>query len=155
MRRHGRSQAIEVARRARALRPEIVLGADVIAGFPTEDEAMAERTLAFVEEAGLDLLHVFPFSPRSGTPAARMPQVPKPVIRERAARLRATGDAARRRAFERLVGKTVFALVEQPGLGRSEHYLPVRLPAGAAEGEVRAVRIVAASDRALLAEGAA
>jgi len=154
-RRHSRTQALEVARRARALRPDIVLGADVIAGFPTEDNAMAARTLAFVEEAGLDLLHVFPFSPRPGTPAARMPQVPKPVVRERAARLRAAGDAARRRAFGRVVGKTVYALVEQPGIGRSEHYLPVRLPAGAAEGEVRAARIVAASDRALVAEGAA
>jgi threonylcarbamoyladenosine tRNA methylthiotransferase MtaB len=152
-RRHSRAQAIDVARRARALRPEIVLGADVIAGFPTEDEAMAERTLALVEEAGLDLLHVFPFSPRPGTPAARMPQVPKPIVRARAARLRAAGDAARRRAFGRVVGKTVSALVEQPGLGRSEHYLPVRLPASATEGEVK-IRIVSATDRALVAEGA-
>ena len=87
-RRHSRAQALEAARRARAIRPEIVLGADIIAGFPTEDEAMAARTLAFVEEAGLDLLHVFPFSPRPGTPAARMPQVPKALVRERAARLR-------------------------------------------------------------------
>jgi threonylcarbamoyladenosine tRNA methylthiotransferase MtaB len=154
-RRHSRAQALEVAHRARALRPEIVLGADMIAGFPTEEADMATRTLAFVEDAGLDLLHVFPFSPRPGTPAARMPQVPKSVIRERAARLRAAGDAVRRRALERMVGKTVAALVEQPGLGRSEHYLPVRLPAGAVEGEVRAVRITAASEAALIAEGAA
>jgi len=154
-RRHSRAQALDVARRARALRPEIVLGADVIAGFPTEDDGMAERTLAFVDEAGLDLLHVFPFSQRPGTPAARMPQVPKPVIRERAARLRAAGDAARRRAFERVVGKTVSALVEQPGIGHSEHYLPVRLPVTAAEGDVHRVRVVAADNRALVAEGAA
>ena len=154
-RRHSRAEAVDVARRARAHRPEIVLGADVIAGFPTESAEMAERTLAFVEEAGLDLLHVFPFSPRPGTPAGRMPQLPKPIIRERAARLRAAGDAARRRAFDRLIGKTVSALVEQPGLGRSEHYLPVRLPASAREGQVEAVRIVAASDRALVAVGAA
>jgi len=153
-RRHSRAQALDVARRARALRPEIVLGADVIAGFPTEGADMADRTLAFVEEAGLDLLHVFPFSPRPGTPAARMPQVPKPLVRARAARLRAAGDAARRRAFDRVVGKTVSALVEQPGIGRSEHYLPVWLPAVAAEGDVRAVRIVAASERVLVAEGA-
>ena len=153
-RRHSRAQAIEVARRARVLRPEVVLGADVIAGFPTEDAAMAARTLTLVEEAGLDLLHVFPFSPRPGTPAARMPQVPKPIVRERAARLRKAGDLARRSAFERVVGKTVSALVERPGVGRSEHYLPVRLPVGAIEGEVRAVRIVGADDAALLAEGA-
>jgi threonylcarbamoyladenosine tRNA methylthiotransferase MtaB len=154
-RRHSRAEAVDVARRARAHRPEIVLGADVIAGFPTESAEMAERTLAFVEDAGLDLLHVFPFSPRPGTPAARMPQLPKPIIRERAARLRAAGDAARRRAFDRLIGKTVSALVEQPGLGRSEHYLPVRLPASAREGQVEAVRIVGADDKALIAEGAA
>jgi threonylcarbamoyladenosine tRNA methylthiotransferase MtaB len=154
-RRHSRAQALDVARRARVLRPEIVLGADVIAGFPTEDELMAERTLGFVEEAGLDLLHVFPFSPRPGTPAARMPQVPRPTIRERAMRLRAAGNAARGRAFDRVVGKTVSALVEQPGMGRSEHYLPVRLPPGAVEGEVRTLRIVAADDTALIAEGTA
>ncbi len=154
-RRHSRAEALHVARRARALRPEIALGADVIAGFPTENEDMAARTLAFIDEAGLDLLHVFPFSPRPGTPAARMPQVPKPIVRERAARLRAAGDAARQRAFERVVGQTVSALVEQAGIGRSEHYLPVRLPAGATEGTVRAARIVAADDTALIAEGAA
>jgi threonylcarbamoyladenosine tRNA methylthiotransferase MtaB len=154
-RRHSRAQALDVARRARMLRPEIVLGADVIAGFPTEDEAMAAHTLGFVEEAGLDLLHVFPFSPRPGTPAARMPQVPKPVVRERAARLRAAGDAARRRAFERVVGKTASVLVEQAGVGRSEHYLPVRLPSTAIEGQVCGVRIAAADETALIAEGAA
>jgi threonylcarbamoyladenosine tRNA methylthiotransferase MtaB len=154
-RRHSRAQALAVAHRARALRAEIVLGADLIAGFPTEDEAMAARTLAFVEEAGLDLLHVFPFSPRPDTPAARMPQVPKPIIRERAARLRAAGHAARRRAFERVIGATVSVLAEQPGMGRSEHYLPVRLAAGATEGELRAARIIAADETALIGEGAA
>ena len=76
------------------------------------------------------------------------------VVRERAARLRAAGDATRRRAFERVIGKTVSALVEQPGLGRSEHYLTVRLPASAREGEVQEVRIVSATDKALVAEGA-
>lgn len=153
-RRHSRDQALDVARRARALRPDIVLGADLIAGFPTEDEAMFKRSLGFVEEAGLDLLHVFPFSPRPGTPAARMPQVSKPVIRERAARLRAAGKAGLARALDRFVGATVSALVEKPGLGRSEHYLPVMLPAETCDGDIRAVRIVAASETALIAEGA-
>ncbi len=155
-RRHSRAQALEAARRARAIRPEIVLGADIIAGFPTEDEAMAARTLAFVEEAGLDLLHVFPFSPRPGTPAARMPQVPKALVRERAARLRTAGDVARRRALARAVGGRVSALVEQPGIGRSEHYLPVRLSASdATAGEIREVCIHGASETELIAEGAA
>ena len=152
-RRHSREQALEVARRARALRPEIVLGADLIAGFPTEDEAMFERSLGFVEEAGLDLLHVFPFSPREDTPAARMPQVPKPLIRERAKRLRDAGKARLAGALERFVGATVAALVEKPGLGRSEHYLPVVVPPGAADGEIRRLRIAAASATALVAEG--
>ena len=153
-RRHSRAEALQVARRARALRPDIVLGADLIAGFPTEDAAMFERSLTFIEEAGLDLLHVFPFSPRPGTSAARMPQVPKPVIRERAARLREAGAARLARALDRFVGGTVAALVEKPGLGRSEHYLPVMLPTGSIEGEIPAVRIAAATQTALLAEGA-
>ena len=153
-RRHSRAQALEVARRARTLRPDIVLGADLIAGFPTEDTAMFERSLAFVEEAGLDLLHVFPFSPREGTPAARMPQVPKPLIRERAMRLRVAGKARLARTLDRFVGGTVAALVEKSGFGRSQHYLPVILPRGTADGEVRTVRIAAATATALVAEGA-
>ena len=115
---------------------------------------MFERSLAFVEEAGLDLLHVFPFSPREGTPAARMPQVPKPLIRERAMRLRAAGKARLARTLDRFVGGTVAALVEKSGVGRSQHYLPVMLPPGTADGEVRTVRIAAATATALVAEGA-
>jgi len=153
-RRHSRAQALEVAGRARTLRPDIVLGADLIAGFPTEDTAMFERSLAFVEEAGLDLLHVFPFSPRERTPAARMPQVPKPLIRERAMRLRVAGKARLARTLDRFVGGTVAALVEKSGFGRSQHYLPVMLPRGTADGEVRTVRIAAATATALVAEGA-
>jgi len=154
-RRHSRAQAISVAERARALRPDIVLGADMIAGFPTEDEAMAKHGRRFVEEAGLDLLHIFPFSVRAGTPAARMPQVPKPVIRERAAALRALAAQQRRRAFDRFVGQTLPILVEQGGLARSEHYLPVCVPESLVEGEIRTVRIASAGDAGLIAEGAA
>ena len=94
-RRHSRAQAIETARRARALRPEIMLGADLIAGFPTETEAMFGNTLDLIEEAGLGFVHVFPYSPRPGTPAARMPPVDPAIVRERAARLR---EAAARRS---------------------------------------------------------
>ncbi len=106
-RRHSRGDALAVAARARALRPGIALGADLIAGFPTEDEAMFARTHDLVAEAELDYLHVFPFSPRPGTPAARMPQVPPPLVRERAARLRAAGAAslARARRADRQRGK--------------------------------------------------
>ena len=98
-RRHSRAQAIAAARRARAVRPEIAIGADLIAGFPTETEAMFRRSLDLVEECGIAFLHVFPYSTRPGTPAARMPQLDRALIRERAARLRAAGDGgARRRA---------------------------------------------------------
>ena len=93
-RRHGRDQAIQLTQRLRAVRPDIALGADIIAGFPTETEAHFESSVRLVEECGLSFLHVFPYSPRPGTPAAKMPQVAKPLIRERAARLRAFGEAA-------------------------------------------------------------
>jgi threonylcarbamoyladenosine tRNA methylthiotransferase MtaB len=139
-RRHSRAEALAVCRRARDLRPGIALGADLIAGFPTESEAMFERTLALVEEAALDYLHVFPFSARAGTPAARMPQVRGDVIRERAARLRRAGAGALERALQARVGSTAAVLIEQPGFGRSEHYAPVRF-AGA--GETAAVTRVA------------
>lgn len=154
-RRHNRAQALAVVEHARALRPDIVLGADMIAGFPTEDEAMAEQSRRFVEEAGLDLLHVFPFSPRTGTPAARMPQLSKAVIRERAAALRELAARQRGRIFDRFFGRMVSVLVEQRGLARSEHYLPVRVPEHLVEREMHTVQVVRVSETALIAEGAA
>jgi threonylcarbamoyladenosine tRNA methylthiotransferase MtaB len=138
-RRHSRQQALDACKRARELRPGIALGADLIAGFPTEDEAMFERSLALVEEAGLDYLHVFPFSPRPGTPAARMPQVPRSLVRERAARLRAVADRALRRALNGRIGSRALVLIERDGFGRSEHYAPVRV--SGAPGEIAAVVI--------------
>src|SRR5579883_1735358 len=126
-RRHTRAQALAVARRTRDLRPGIALGTDLIAGFPTEDETMFARSLDFVAEAGLDYLHVFPFSARANTPAARMPQLPKALVRERGARLRAAGAAALERALRARVGTEARVLIEQSGFGRSEHYAPVAL----------------------------
>ncbi len=132
-RRHGRDDALQVAARARALRPGIALGADLIAGFPTEDEAMFERTLGLIAEARLDYIHVFPFSPRPGTPAARMPQVPRQLVRERAARLREAGSTALARALAARIGTVASVLIEKDGFGRSEHYAPVAIagPPGA------------------------
>src|SRR5579862_722806 len=144
-RRHSRAEALAACARARALRPGIALGADLIAGFPTENEAMFQRTLDLVAEAGLDYLHVFPFSPRPGTPAARMPQVPRALIRERAARLRAAGAAALERALAARVGSTAQVLVEQPGFGHSEHYAPVRFAGDAAIGAVVPVMLTRAA----------
>ena len=148
-RRHSRAQALDVCARARDLRPGIAFGADLIAGFPTENEAMFERSLALVEEAGLDYLHVFPFSPRPGTPAARMPQVPRGVIRERAERLRAAGTAALTRFLAARIGTTAQVLVERQGFGRSEHYAPVSFDGDASVGAIACVAITSAEPQLL------
>ena len=129
-RRHLRADVVRLADRLRSLRPDLVLGADLIAGFPTEDEAMFERTLALIEDAGLTFLHVFPYSERPGTPAARMPSVPVPVRKERAARLRAAGDAALERFLRAQLGQRRRSLIERDGLGRTDHFAPVRLAPG-------------------------
>lgn len=133
-RRHSRAQAIAVAERLRRLRPGIALGADLIAGFPTESETMFANTLALVEDCGLAFLHVFPYSAREGTPAARMPQVPSPLRKERAARLRAAGANALARFLAGQVGSEAAMLIEAPGRGRSEHYALVRLDDGWLDG---------------------
>src|SRR5207302_596217 len=135
-RRHTRAEAIAAARRARALRPEIALGADLIAGFPTESEDMFRRSLDIVEECGIAFLHVFPYSPRPGTPAARMPQLDPAVVRERAGRLRATGTTALTAEVSRRVGSESDVLIEGPGRGRADCYAAVRFDAGLDPGTV-------------------
>ncbi|MBB3948991.1 tRNA (N(6)-L-threonylcarbamoyladenosine(37)-C(2))-methylthiotransferase MtaB [Aureimonas jatrophae] len=129
-RRHTRDDALRFCREVLDRRPEIVIGADLIAGFPTETDAMAEATERFVGEAGLTRLHVFPYSARPGTPAARMPPVPGPVIRERAMRLRAIGAAAERRHVARLDGARLPVLVERGGRGRCPDFTSVQIAAG-------------------------
>ena len=126
-RRHLRADAVALCQEVRALRPDVVFGADLIAGFPTETDAMFENTLRLVEDCGLTYLHVFPYSERAGTPAARMPQVEKAVRKERAARLRAAGAEAERAFLESRIGATAEVLIEKDGFGRSEHYAPVRV----------------------------
>jgi threonylcarbamoyladenosine tRNA methylthiotransferase MtaB len=129
-RRHLRDDSIRFCAEVRALRPDIVFGADIIAGFPTETEAMFENSLKIVDECGLTHLHVFPYSAREGTPAARMPQVNRAVIKERAARLRAVGDRAYRAHLDRLAGTTQRILIEREGLGRTEGFTLAALDAG-------------------------
>lgn len=153
-RRHSRADAVAATERARRLRPGIAFGADLIAGFPTESEAMFDNTLALVADCELAYLHVFPYSARERTPAAKMPQVPVPVRRERAARLRAAGDAALARFLARLVGGKAEALVETPGRGRTEHYAPIALPLAHAPGTVARVRVTGSTGTMLVAEGA-
>jgi threonylcarbamoyladenosine tRNA methylthiotransferase MtaB len=139
-RRHSRRDAIAFCAQARRLRPDIALGADIIAGFPTETEEMFERSLALVEECDLTFLHVFPYSPRPGTPAARMPQVPGQAIKERAKRLREAGEAALRRRLAREIGATRKVLIESATQGRTEHFIPVTI-SGEAPGAVRALEM--------------
>jgi threonylcarbamoyladenosine tRNA methylthiotransferase MtaB len=139
-RRHTRGDAITFCDQVRRLRPDIALGADIIAGFPTETEAMFSRSLDLVEQCGLTFLHVFPYSPRPGTPAARMPQVAGGAIKERAKRLRATGEAALLQRLQAEIGATREVLIESDGQGRTEHYLPVAI-AGERVGSVVSLRI--------------
>jgi threonylcarbamoyladenosine tRNA methylthiotransferase MtaB len=125
-RRHTRAQAIALCARLKRARPEIALGADLIAGFPTETDAHAQDQLTLVDEAQLSFLHVFPFSPRPHAPAAKMPQVPAATIKARAARLRAKGAEALARHLDGWIGKTAEALVERPDFARLPDFTGVR-----------------------------
>ena len=140
-RRHGRADALRICAAIRAARPEAVFGADFIAGFPTETEAMAADTLDLVEACGITHLHVFPFSPRPGTPAARMPPVDPAIVRQRAARLRAAGEGALRRHLAAQAGRTLPVLMERGGRGRTPDFTAVRLRQPVAAGDMTAVRI--------------
>lgn len=126
-RRHARDDVVHLCARLRALRPEIAFGADLIAGFPTETEAMFANTLALIEDAGLTYLHVFPYSAREGTPAARMPQVAREQRKERAARLRAAGERALAGYLAGRVGRVEQVLVERGGTARTEAFAPFRI----------------------------
>ncbi len=132
-RRHLRQDAIDFCKRARQLRPEVVFGADLIAGFPTETDQMFENTYKIIDECDLSFLHVFPYSPRPGTPASRMPQVPRMIIKQRAALLRQRGEQAVQALLQRWIGKTVDVVVEsvdaktQQVLGKTDTFIPVKL----------------------------
>ena len=153
-RRHSRAEAMAVVKRARDLRPGIAIGADLIAGFPTETGDLFDETLRFVREAALPYLHVFPYSERPGTPAARMPAVPKPVRKERAAALRDAGVREARRFFAGQVGHVISLLTEADQSGHSEHFAPVRLAQPLAPGRLVRATVTGATDDALLAEAA-
>ncbi|MFN3527295.1 MAG: tRNA (N(6)-L-threonylcarbamoyladenosine(37)-C(2))-methylthiotransferase MtaB, partial [Paracoccus sp. (in: a-proteobacteria)] len=149
-RRHLRDDAIAFCEEARRLRPDMVFGADIIAGFPTETEAMFANSVKLVEECGLTFLHVFPFSARDGTPAARMPAVKGPVIRERAARLRAAGEVALHRHLEAQVGAVHRVLTEGPRLGRTGQFTEVAFAEDQPEGALMEVRIAGHDGQRLL-----
>lgn len=133
-RRHSHADAVVFCERVRQLRPDIVFGADIIAGFPTETDAMFGRSLELVEACGITHLHVFPFSPRPGTPAAQMPAVPPAVVQDRAKRLRVAGQAALQAHLGGQVGRTLDILAERNNIGRTPDFTPVRLPEGTPPG---------------------
>ena len=157
-RRHGARDAVRFCDRARRARPDVVFGADFIAGFPTETEAMFENSLRLVDDCGLTFLHVFPYSARQGTPAARMPQVPTPERRERAARLRAKGDEAKQRfyAAQRGAGVTVLVETSEAGAsrGHSTQFAPVVLQGAATAGDIVAATVTDADADGLIAQPA-
>jgi threonylcarbamoyladenosine tRNA methylthiotransferase MtaB len=155
-RRHLRADALELIADVRAVRPDTAFGADLIAGFPTETEAMFENTLSLVEEAGLAFLHVFPYSARPGTPAARMPAVKGDVVRARAARLRAAGEAALARHLQRQVGRTITGLVERDDLGeggvaRAEDFTEIAFTGAAEVGSLVAMTVTGQDGKRALA----
>ena len=151
-RRHLTADARAVIARARDLRPGIAFGADLIAGFPTETESLFNETMDFVIETELTFLHVFPYSERPDTPAARMPAVPKTARRERAARLREAGGRNMRRFFDTQIAREIMVLAETETSGHSEHFAPVRFSATVAPGRILRARVRGARDAALLAE---
>ena len=153
-RRHLRADAIRLVEQVRAVRPDVAFGADLIAGFPTETEAMFENTLKLVDDCDLAFLHVFPFSPRPGTPAARIPPVAREVVKARAARLRDKGAEALVRHLDRQVGRTVEALVEREGLARAPDFTEIAVTGAAEPGHIAPVRIVGHDGRRALGAAA-
>jgi len=149
-RRHSRAEAVAVARHARALRQEVALGADLIAGFPTETEDMFRGSLDLIAECELAFVHVFPYSARPGTPAARMPPLPDPVVKERATRLRAAGDAALAAELASRVGGETDVLIERPGRGRTEFYATVDFAEPALTASVRRMRLIDSNGNSLV-----
>ncbi len=151
-RRHLRAHSLEFVEKVRSIRPDMVFGADIIAGFPTETDEMFENSLSIIAEANLIYTHIFPYSKREGTPAAKIPnQVKKSVAKRRAALLRAAGDKQLQTHCTALVGTVQQVLLEKPGFGRSEQYLPVAIEGGNA-GEIVSVKILQADSKGLIGE---
>ena len=144
-RRHSRADAVRTVERIKAVRPDATIGADLIAGFPTETEDMASNSLKLLDDCDIVAAHIFPFSPRPGTPAARMPQLPREVVKGRAARLRASAGERRNRWLESLVGTAQQVLVENGGKGHSDSFAPVSV-SGAHKGDVVMARIASLAD---------
>jgi len=154
-RRHSRADAVAFCATVRQLRPDVVFGADLIAGFPTETEDMFSRSMDLVDDCGLVFLHVFPFSARPGTPAARMPQVTRAVVKDRAMRLRQKGAAALSRYLETQVGRDVEVLMERDQVGRTPGFAEMVLASSAPAGRLLGARVTGLSGRQLQGEARA
>ncbi len=126
-RRHNREQILEFCKKAREIRPEMTFGADIIAGFPTENDEMFLNSLNLIKEAGIIFTHIFPYSKREGTPAAKMPQVNGKIVKARAKALREAGDEELKKFLQKQIGKTIKILVEKDGIGKSENFLDVKI----------------------------
>lgn len=150
-RRHGRAQAISLVQAVRAVRPETAFGADLIAGFPTEDAAAFEASRSLIGELGLAYVHVFPFSARPGTPAARMPQLDKALVKARAAGLRASADTALERHLDAQVGRRVSAVVERTGVARAQDFTEVAFTGPAEAGELLMLTVTGRESRRVVA----
>ncbi len=151
-RRHSRADAVRFCEDVRRMRPDVVFGADLIAGFPTETEAMFANSMSIVDDCGLTFLHVFPFSARQGTPAARMPQVSRGLVKERAGHLREKGAVALSRYLARQTGSEVEVLMERDGVGRTRQFAEIRLPGAVAPGTLLRARISGHDGRCLSGE---
>ena len=151
-RRHARKDTIAFCEEVRRLRPDVAFGADLIAGFPTETEAMFENTRALIEDSGLSYLHVFPFSRREGTPAARMPQVERRTVKERAAKLRAMGERVLASRLASLAGSRQMLLMERGGIGRTPCFAPARFETDVRPGSLVEARISGMAGDHLIAE---
>lgn len=153
-RRHNRAQILEFCAKARQIRPEMSFGADIIAGFPTETDEMFENSLRLISEAGLSFLHVFPYSKREGTPAAKMPQVNGKIIKERSRLLREAGEAELQKLLQKQLGKTLRVLIEKDGIGKAENFLDVKISGddkNAKPGEITEVKVLGVEGKFLTA----
>jgi threonylcarbamoyladenosine tRNA methylthiotransferase MtaB len=151
-RRHLRDDAVRFTQDARRLRPDMTFGADIIAGFPTETDAMFQNALALVEDCDLTWLHVFPYSARQGTPAARMPAVNGRLIKERAAQLRAAGSAKVAQHLAAQVGQVHRVLMESATMGRTEQFAEVHFATPQPEGQIVTTSIASATETSLTAD---
>lgn len=151
-RRHLRADAIAMCKRARDYRPDMAFGADIIAGFPTETDAMFQNTLDIVDECDLTFLHIFPYSEREGTPAAKMPQVPHPMRKDRAAQLRAKGETQIQKFLQSHVGQTRQIIVEKGNIGRTEHFAQVHFDGDLKPGSLHSIKTVDIRNDALIGQ---